>query len=452
MAPALKRCAVPAFWAFVLVTWGAAAWLGAQRPEPDLHPFLKRAWPGARYEAQGAGRFRATRDGVLLGYAATGSDFGYGGSMTLAVAVTPDGRLHSLAVLEYRDTPDLFARARGLLARLVGKSHADPFRVGEDVDAVSGATFSSRGLANAALAGARRIAERAPLSAQAGQAVELGGPELALGALLLLTLLGRGRTWLGPRGRRALRLGALLLGLATLGFLFARPWVIAFPARLLAADWPAWRTHVYWYALLAAVLLSFDRTGKSPYCPWLCPFGAAQDLLGTATGAHRRRLRAGPLFAWVKRLLLWLAVLLGLLFHAPGAASYEVFAALFRWTGSSWQFAVLFFTAVAALVARRPFCHWACPVDAAEQALRPVRRALLTRAGLRPRVVLPLAPAAPAARGLDEIERFRGRALAAVGLFCAGLLLGHLHERFSAQAAAARENLLGETFTTRGRP
>lgn len=220
----------------------------------------------------------------------------------------------------------------------------------------------------------------------------------------------------------------------------------------MVGDWPGWRTHVYWYVLLAAVLLSFDRTGKSPYCPWLCPFGAAQDLLGLATGAHRRRLRAGPLFAWAKRLLLWLAVLLGLHFRAPGAASYEVFATLFRWTGSSWQFAVLFFTAVAALVARRPFCHWVCPVDAAEQALRPLRRTALSWVGVRPLRALPMAgPVAPS-RGLDELERFRGRALAALGLFCAGLLLGHLHERFSAQAAVARENLLTETFTTRAQP
>lgn len=441
-----------AFWAFVLVTWGAAAWLGGRQPEPDLYPFLKRAWPGASYEAQGGGRFRVTRDGALLGFAATGADYGYGGPMTLAVAVDPDGRLHSLAVLEYRDTPDLFTRAQALLPRLVGKHGGDPFRVGADVDAVSGATLSSRGLALAALAGARRIAERVPLATRSDGALELGGPELALTTLLLLSLLGRGRTWAGGRARRGLRSAALLLGLATLGLLFAQPWVIAFPARLLAADLPSWRTHVYWYGLLAVTLLSFDRTGKSPYCPWLCPFGAAQDLLGLATGAQRRRLRSGVLFAWVKRLLLWLAVLLGLLFHSPGGASYEIFATLFRFTGSSWQFAVLFLVAVAALLARRPFCHWACPVDAAEQALRPARRALMSRAGLRPRVALALAPAPPVIRRLDEIERFRGHALAAVGLFCAGLLVGHLAERFSAQAAVGRENLLSETFTTRARP
>ncbi len=328
----------------------------------------------------------------------------------------------------------------------------DPFRVGADVDAVSGATFSSRGLALAALAGARRIAERVPPAARGDGALELGGPELALAALLVLSLLGRGHTRAGARARRGLRSAALLLGLATLGLLFAQPWVIAFPARLLAADIPSWRTHVYWYGLLAVTLLSFDRTGKSPYCPWLCPFGAAQDLLGLATGAHRRRLRSVALFAWVKRLLLWLAVLLGLLFHSPGGASYEIFATLFRWTGTYWQFAVLFFVAGAALLARRPFCHWACPVDAVEQALRPARRALMARAGLRPRVALPLAPATPVTRRLDEIERFRGRALAAVGLLCAGLLLGHLAERFSAQAAVGRESLLSETFTTRARP
>jgi NosR/NirI family nitrous oxide reductase transcriptional regulator len=48
--------------------------------------------------------------------------------------------------------------------------------------------------------------------------------------------------------------------------------------------------------LLAGTLLAFDRTGKNPYCPWVCPFGAAQDVIGLVGGARRRRLPSALLF------------------------------------------------------------------------------------------------------------------------------------------------------------
>jgi hypothetical protein len=43
----LGRRAGPAFLAFVVLSWAWAWRKGADRPAPDLDPFLKRAWPGA---------------------------------------------------------------------------------------------------------------------------------------------------------------------------------------------------------------------------------------------------------------------------------------------------------------------------------------------------------------------------------------------------------------------
>jgi uncharacterized protein with FMN-binding domain len=445
-----RRFAVPAFWLLAFASWGIVGYRAAQRPQPDLFPFLKRAWPGARYDALGDGRFEVRRDGVVVGYATTGTDYGYGGSMTLAVGATPDGRVHSLAVLEYRDTPDLLKRAQALLGSLVGKPASDPFRVGEDVDAVSGATFSSRGLTNAARAGARRIAERATTSGSPNAHIELGAPEAALLVLALLAATGRNRPSLPPRVRGALKWSVRLGSLALLGVAFDLAWVIAFPVRLLTGDWPPWQVHLYWYTLLAVVLLSFSRAGKSPYCPWLCPFGAAQDVVGLVGGARRRRPHHAALFAWIKRLLLAGAVLVALALGSPGAGSYEVFGTLFRWTGSPWQFAALFFTALVAVFVRRPYCHWVCPVDTVEQALRPLRRRLVGPASARGRRLLPLPLAADTASGprVDALERFRWRLVTAIGLFVALLTVGHLGERVAVQTVRAQENLMGQTFVT----
>ncbi|HYN05014.1 MAG TPA: 4Fe-4S binding protein [Vicinamibacteria bacterium] len=451
----LSRRAGPAFLAFVVLTWAWAWREGADRPAPDLDPFLKRAWPGAQYAPLPGGAFEVKRDGRTVGYAAPGTASGYSGPLTLAVGTSPEGRIRSLAILEYRDTPDLMRGATKLLSSLLDKGPGDAFEIGRDVDAVTGATFSSRGLALAAQEAARTVAERGMARSSAARArVQLGAPEIVLVLLLAAGAVGRNRPGLSPRTRKLLRAGTLLVSLATLGFLWNRPWVIAFPTRLLAGDWPSWTTHLYWYVLFGSLLLAFNRTGKNAYCPWICPFGAAQDVIGLAGGARKRRIPSALLFTWVKRVLLWLAVLLGLLYRAPGAVSYEVFAAFFRLSGTGFQFAILAIVLVTAVFVGRPFCNWVCPVDTTEQIARYVRVRALRRLGretgvprlrrpIRLRVVSGSAPAVPVFR------RLRNGVLTAAGLLCALLVLGHLHERLSALGHGAPEGLLGRTFSDR---
>jgi len=454
----LSRRVGPPFLAFALLTWAWAWKKGAERPEPDLYPFLKRVWPGALYVPLSGGIFEARRDGRALGYAAPGTAAGYGGPLTLAVATSPDGRICSLAILEYRDTPDLMRGATRVLGSLLGRRPADGFEVGRDVDAVTGATFSSRGLALAARDGAVAVAERGRVRpGGARMPLRLGAPEVALVLLFAAGTVGRHRPRLAPRIRRLLRVGTLLASLATVGFLWNRPWTVAFPIRLLSGDWPSCTTHLYWYLLLAGTLLAFDQTGKNPYCPWLCPFGAAQDLIGLVGGARRRRVPSPLLFTWVKRALLWLAVLLGLLNRSPGAASFEVFAAFFRLSGTGFQYAILAIVLVTAVFVRRPFCAWSCPVDTTERAAGRLRVRVLRLVGRRaehPRRRRPILltvtaasrPPAPVGR------RLRNGLLTTAGLVCALLVLGHLHERLGAQGRGTEEGLLGRTFVSSSPP
>jgi polyferredoxin len=243
------------------------------------------------------------------------------------------------------------------------------------------------------------------------------------------------------------------VSLATLGILWNRPWTIAFPTRLLAGDWPSWTRHLYWYILLAGVLLAFTRTGRSSWCPWICPFGAAQDVVGLLGGARKRRLPSALFFTWVKRVLLWLAVLLGLLYRAPGAASYEVFAAFFRLSGTSFQFVILAVVLVTAAFFSRPFCNWVCPVDTTEHIARTFRVRALRLVGREtglPRVRRPIVLSAETAHRppVPVLRRIRNGCLTAAGVLSALLVLGHLHQRFSAQGRGAQEGLLGRTFVS----
>ena len=137
----LSRRAGPPFLALVLLTWAWAWKKGAERPEPDLYTFLKRAWPGAEYAPLARGVFEVKREGRTIGYAATGTASGYSGPLTLAVGTSPEGRIRSLAIIEYRDTPDLMRGATNLLGLLYRSPGATSYEVFAACFRLSGTGF-----------------------------------------------------------------------------------------------------------------------------------------------------------------------------------------------------------------------------------------------------------------------------------------------------------------------
>lgn len=69
---------------------------------------------------------------------------GQNAPITFGVGVTPDGIVRGVEVVAYREPRGEEIRAPRFLRQLQGKSLANPLKLGVDVDAVSGATISSR--------------------------------------------------------------------------------------------------------------------------------------------------------------------------------------------------------------------------------------------------------------------------------------------------------------------
>ncbi|MGQ9623421.1 MAG: RnfABCDGE type electron transport complex subunit G [Candidatus Caldatribacteriaceae bacterium] len=88
------------------------------------------------------------RQGVVFKMASTG----YGGAVVVLVGVdTREGKITGVKVLEHQETPGLGSNVtqEGFLSQFLGKSITDPFAVGRDIQAVSGATISSRAVTRA---------------------------------------------------------------------------------------------------------------------------------------------------------------------------------------------------------------------------------------------------------------------------------------------------------------
>ena len=112
-------------------------------------------------------RSDASGDETLVGYAFLSSDLppeekGYSAPLAMLVGINLELAMTGLKVLDYRDS---YRYSRGdfvadpeFLRQFDGKSIMDEFRLGQDIDGLSGATITSFGISRGARNAARRVA------------------------------------------------------------------------------------------------------------------------------------------------------------------------------------------------------------------------------------------------------------------------------------------------------
>lgn len=101
--------------------------------------------------------YPAFKDNIFAGSAVTGtSEKGYSGLVKLMVGFQPDGQINNIAVLEQKETPGLGTKMKGeTFLKQFRDRDPSTFKLrvkkdGGDVDALAGATISSRAFAEAA--------------------------------------------------------------------------------------------------------------------------------------------------------------------------------------------------------------------------------------------------------------------------------------------------------------
>lgn len=88
-------------------------------------------------------------DGGPEGYAVRLNVVGKERPITFMVAVSPEGKVLGAEVLVYRESQGSEVRSGGFMGQFVGKTLDSPLKLGRDIDAISGATLSSRSTAYA---------------------------------------------------------------------------------------------------------------------------------------------------------------------------------------------------------------------------------------------------------------------------------------------------------------
>ena len=321
---------------------------------------------------------------------------GYGGPVPLKIHIK-DGRVAVVEAEPNAESPDFFNRAKELLNHWQGKSVDEA--LAEEVDAVSGATFSSRAI----IANMQRGLAYAKQHGQWGEdgsvgALETGTPPIvggedgSVGALETSAppIVGSGGNSVGALetgaspivalvvvllgavvplfyNNRRLHLVQLAVNVVVLGL-----WTGTFVSYTLFLRIFAGGVSLSAIGALAAPLLMlivaliYPLAGRSGhYCANICPFGSAQELAGKLS---RRKLRITPRvlkLLSVLRNLLW-GVLMALLLTGTCTAwiDYELFTAFLYSSASVWVIVLAALFLVLSVWVPRPYCRFVCPTGA----------------------------------------------------------------------------------------
>lgn len=318
---------------------------------------------------------------------------GYGGPVPLKIHIK-DGRVAAVEAEPNAESPDFFNRAKELLNHWQNKSVDEA--LAEEVDAVSGATFSSRAI----IANMQRGLAYAKQHGQWGEDGSVGALETSaspieggsvgalgtsappivgsggnsVGALetgaspivaLIVVLLGA-VVPLFYNNRRLhlvqLAVNVVVLGLWTGTFVSYTLFMRIFAGGVSLSAIGAFAAPM----LMLIVALIYPLAGRSGhYCANICPFGSAQELAGKLS---RRKLRITPRvlkLLSVLRNLLW-GVLMALLLTGTCTAwiDYELFTAFLYSSASVWVIVLAALFLVLSVWVPRPYCRFVCPTGA----------------------------------------------------------------------------------------
>lgn len=93
--------------------------------------------------------YQAEKGGEIIGYAVIGRASGKVKDFTYMLCLAPKGKIERLEILEYEEARGRGVKRKGFLGQFEGKTMADPLKLGKDIDGVTGATISCRGLTEA---------------------------------------------------------------------------------------------------------------------------------------------------------------------------------------------------------------------------------------------------------------------------------------------------------------
>ncbi|KAF0144817.1 MAG: pceC [Nitrospirae bacterium] len=289
---------------------------------------------------------------------------GYAGPIKILLALSPDGKITGIKILEHKETKNYvhYMESAGYLQKFLGKSVNDPFEADKDVDAISRATVSVEAMAKTIKESSRIVAAdvlKIPVKSEEAKKAHGTGwiTYLLLFSLVIVFYFVTRKSKKFLRARDI----SLILSIPVIGLYLSSPFSILHVFNLVLLRPSSSRL---WLSILASTIISIIIAGRL-YCGWLCPFGALSELIG--------RL---PFKKWLipvetddrwrdlKYILLGAAAFVVFISKRVEFGNYEAYVTLFSFHGNYLAWSLVVITLLANLKVERFWCRYLCPVAA----------------------------------------------------------------------------------------
>lgn len=321
------------------------------------------------------------RDETKGNYVVISEAEGYGGPLIIGIRASAEGKIAEILNLRNKETPAYFEKLKKnhFFRQFAGKTVSADFLLGEDIDAVSGATISSQGFTTA-VRNAMHIAatEHFKLKPTWKQpAWSFGVREIGMIAVFALAFFvsyakGRFARW----GRLAMPWVALgFVGIYTNSSLS-----IGQLSGIVLGYIPDFQENTLWWIMMIGVLGSLLILGKNIYCGRVCPFQYVERTLNKISGINLA-VRPGiqKSARTVVGLMTWTALMLIFLSSHPTLGSYEPFSLIFSLTGAGVHWYILPLSLIGSFFVLNFWCRLFCPVGHVLHSTVRVRRSVLGR-------------------------------------------------------------------------
>ena len=275
---------------------------------------------------------------------------GYAGTVPMEISVK-DGVVTDVKALPNDETPDFFDEAKVIVANWKGKSVEEAQKL--EVDAVSGATFSSNAIKKNVQAGLAFVADH-PVETADDNGLDA---KTIIGLIVVLIaaivpLLIKNKTF---------RIIQMVLNVAVLGFWCGTFLNYTFFLRVAAHGFTLWMDIIPIIMLIVAFIYPlFGKKGY--YCAQVCPFGSLQDLAGKASKKKIKMSKSVVKGLTWFRQLLWIVLMslmiAGLWFDW---INYEFFTAFIFQSASVVVICLAVISIILAVFIPRPYCRFVCP-------------------------------------------------------------------------------------------
>lgn len=314
-------------------------------------------------------------DSSKAAYLALGAARGFGGELKLTLLVDSLGFIQDIDIIHQSETYSFLEKVynKNYLKEYqsVLISNLDKEQILPDV--ITGATYTCRGIEDAVFHAAQNMEDTFHFHLKKPQAnkFRFGFPEIAL---ILLYTLGIYLNYRRRKNIKWVKWLSAIISIVFIGFIGQKMLTLANIGSYMMGSWPSIYDYLFWYILIAGIILGLFLKNKNYYCQWVCPFGNVQEVLGAIGKPVIPRASIKKHLHRVQQIITLLAVVLGLLYRNPSKTSYEIFSGLFAFTGSDFLFVSLGIIMILSLFIKNPWCNYLCPIKPSINYLRSIRR------------------------------------------------------------------------------